>query len=305
MDVDNNPGVNHSYRTRGVNLAWEYERFDVSMGGKGTREYTPEQIQELLETSKVRGMDGQHINSASSYPELQGNPDNIKMLTRDEHFAEHGYDWRNQTSGELIDKDKMVTESHRKQVLKNDLQGLGISAAIGFSSGFVISAIMEIAKTGIYNVDFSQLLKTSFITGIETATISSVTYAGGRLVTSMIEKIGVDVTTNAGQAINIGTVGILSIAVISTYQYVKLIFNGVESGDAFEVVGKQLIVSLLSFAISALATGIWGNVVGLCVSIGTTVVYIGVNVAKSVHERKFNETLKEYTVEQHKPIFIG
>ena len=36
-------------------------------------------------------MEGQHINSAASHPELQGNPDNIKFLTRDEHFAEHGY----------------------------------------------------------------------------------------------------------------------------------------------------------------------------------------------------------------------
>ena len=216
--VNNNPGVNQNYRNRGVDLAWKYEQLDVSMGGKGTHEYTQEQIEELIETGRVRGFEGQHINSAASHPDLQGNPDNIKMLTHDEHFAEHGYNWNNQTSGDLIDRDKMVTATNRKRIIKNDLEGFSISAAIGFGAGFAISAIMEIAKSGVHNINISNLLKTSLVTGIETATLSAVTYTGTRLATGLLQNLEI------GQAITTGTVGILSVAIISTYQYVKLRF---------------------------------------------------------------------------------
>ena len=136
-DINGNPGVSSSYRNRGVELAWRYEQLEVSMGGSGTREYNQEQINELLQTGRVRGMHGQHINSVASHPELQGNPDNIKFLTPDEHLAEHGRDWRNQTSGDLLDRESELEGLNRKQLLKNDVAGLGISAAIGFGSGFV------------------------------------------------------------------------------------------------------------------------------------------------------------------------
>lgn len=303
-DVDSNPGVNQSYRNRGVNLAWEYEKLDVSMGGTGTREYTSEQIEELLETGKVRGMEGQHINSAATHPELQGNPDNIKMLTHDEHFAEHNYNWRNQAEGDLIDKDKMVSDTNRRRIIKNDLTGLGISAAIGFGMGFAISTIMELAKTGVYNIEISKMIKNSLASGVESASISSVTYVGGRFAAGLLQQAGLDMTTNLGQAFGVSTIGILSIALISTYQYVKMTCNGKEKEEAFDLIGKQMLMSLISFAATALATGIWGGTVGLIVSIGTTLVYVGTNVGSAIHERKFNERLREYTVEQYKPIYI-
>ena len=301
-DIYGKPGVNQSYRNRGVDLAWDYERLEVAMGGSGTREYSHEQINELLESGRVRGMEGQHINSAASHPELQGNPDNIKFLTRDEHFAEHGYDWRNQTSGDLLDRDSTLKGLNRKQLLKNDLTGLGISAAIGFGSGFLISTIMEVAKTGAYS---KEVLKHSLGVGVETATLSSVTYAGGRVVNALIQNTFSEFAqTPVGQAVGLGSAGILSVAIISAYQYAKMRCNGVEKEEAFDAIGMQMSMSIFNIALSAIATGIWGGPAGIVVSIGATIVYVGSNVARSVKDRNFNDRLREYTVEQYKPIYI-
>lgn len=301
-DINGNPGVSSSYRNRGVELAWRYEQLEVSMGGSGTREYTQDQINELLETGRVRGMEGQHINSAASHPELQGNPDNIKFLTRDEHFAEHGGDWRNQTSGELLDRESKLEGLNRKQLFQNDVAGLGISAAIGFGSGFVISTIMEMAKTGAYS---KEVFKHSWIAGFESASISSVTYVGGRAAVALIKAANSDFAQTAmGQTISVGAAGILSVAIVSAYQYAKMRFNGVDKNDAFDVIGKQMTVSLVNLSLSAVATGAWGGVAGVCVSVGATIVYVSANIAKTVRERAFNDRLREYTVEQYKPIYI-
>lgn len=301
--VDSNPVPNDNYRKNGIDLAWDYERLEVSMGGRGSRNYTPEQIDELLATGKVEGMEGHHINNVASRPDLQGNPDNIKMVTHGEHMVEHGNNTANPTSGELIERELNLNKLNREQVLKNDMVGLGISAAIGFGTGFAISIIMELAMNGAFvKTKTKTLLKKSVFTGFETATISSVTYVVGRGASELLGCL--DIPSLIANSIEIGTIGMLSAAIVSTYQYVKLRLNGVEKEDAFDVIGKQISISLLGVTTVSIATGIWGGPVGTLVSVGTSVIYIGANIAKNIHERKFNENLREYMVEQYKPIYI-
>lgn len=42
--------------------------------------------------------EGQHMKSVSAYPQYQDDPRNIQFLSREEHLAAHGGNWKNQTN---------------------------------------------------------------------------------------------------------------------------------------------------------------------------------------------------------------
>lgn len=87
---------------RAIRKAWERER-ELVIAGKGTRNWKPEQREELISKGKVYDSDGkafigQHMKSASGYPEFQGDIDNIQLLSYDEHLEAHKGDWHNVTN---------------------------------------------------------------------------------------------------------------------------------------------------------------------------------------------------------------
>lgn len=82
--------------------AWKRER-QLALEGKGTREWTEEQQLDIIELGKAFDDDGiafegQHMKSALAYPDQQGNPDNIQLLSKVEHLAAHKGDFRNPTN---------------------------------------------------------------------------------------------------------------------------------------------------------------------------------------------------------------
>lgn len=101
---------------RAIALAW-YKEQELVKQGKGTRDWTLEQQKDIIERGKAydddgKAFEGQHMKSVESYPEYQGNPDNIQFLTRDEHFAAHGGSWQNPTNWyyDPITKEKTIFE---------------------------------------------------------------------------------------------------------------------------------------------------------------------------------------------------
>lgn len=82
-------------RQKAVDQAWKQEQELIKKTGNGTREWTAAEKQELLQSGRVKGYEGQHMKSAKAYPDYAGNPDNIQFLkgrTMDinEHFQAHG-----------------------------------------------------------------------------------------------------------------------------------------------------------------------------------------------------------------------
>ena len=82
--------------------AWKREQ-QLVLEGKGTREWTEEQQLDIIELGKAFDDDGiafegQHMKSALAYPDQQGNPDNIQLLSKSEHLAAHKGDFRNPTN---------------------------------------------------------------------------------------------------------------------------------------------------------------------------------------------------------------
>lgn len=87
----------------GVKRAWAEEKALVEATGRGTYDWTPDQIVELLTTGKVAGFQGHHINSALYNPSLISDPNNIRFYSAQEHLSvAHGGNYQNATFGELI-----------------------------------------------------------------------------------------------------------------------------------------------------------------------------------------------------------
>ena len=68
-------------RNKAIRQAWEKEQ-QLVREGKGTRDWTNEQQQDILDPDKGKAYDdqgrafeGQHMKSAAEYPEYQGNPE--------------------------------------------------------------------------------------------------------------------------------------------------------------------------------------------------------------------------------------
>lgn len=100
-----------SEASKAIRAAWLKEQELVSEG-KGTRDWTPDQQKEILELGKAyyhsddpddindgKAFEGHHMKSAEAFPEYQGDPENIQFLSRPEHQAAHGGDYRNPTNG--------------------------------------------------------------------------------------------------------------------------------------------------------------------------------------------------------------
>jgi RHS repeat-associated protein len=103
-DLDGHDSLDNQRRSA-VRQAWKQEQQLVATTGRGTVDWTPAQKAELLQTGKVSGFEGHHINNVADHPELAGNPNNIKFVEgRAGNLAEHGGNFQNATSGELMSR---------------------------------------------------------------------------------------------------------------------------------------------------------------------------------------------------------
>jgi RHS repeat-associated protein len=91
-------------RRKAVEEAWKDEKNMVEKTGEGTHNWTAKQKEQLLKEGKVKGYEGHHINSVKGSPHQAGNPNNIKFMTRVQHFKAHGGNWRNPTTGTLLNR---------------------------------------------------------------------------------------------------------------------------------------------------------------------------------------------------------
>ena len=87
---------------RAIRKAWARE-LELVLAGKGSRNWTPEQREQLITKGKVYDADGkafigQHMKSVSGFPDNQGDVDNIQLLSQEEHLEAHKGDWHNVTN---------------------------------------------------------------------------------------------------------------------------------------------------------------------------------------------------------------
>ena len=305
---------NSAARSIGVKRAWMYEKADIEMGGSGSANWNAEEKAQIMEHDTVRGAEGHHQQSVTYHPKEQINPDNIKFYrSREQHRNEgHGGSFQNESNKPMIDKNEMLEKTNAKRVLKNELQGLGLAAAIGAGVGLTIGFITTLAQSGVTPDTLKFAAATGLKNGIESGLLSVVGYGIGRTigevtsqaVLGILGNVGVTITDNILKMVNMSAVGLLTIAVFSTYQFLKLKLKGVGTKAALIQTGKQALFSLSLLAVSIAAQGIYGGWAGIIVSIGIGIIIITYSVASSVHQRHFVEEIRIYTIKKCYPVFL-
>lgn len=300
-------------RNTGVKRAWQYEKADIAMGGKGSANWS-EQEQQQIQTSKsntVRGSEGHHQQNVANHPEHQANPDNIKFYkSREEHRNQgHDGDFRNESNAAMIDKNQMLKKTNFKRVFKNEVRGIGIAVGIGLGVGFTIGFSVSLAQYGVTPESLKLALIEGSKSGAESGIMTGIGYSIGRTigevatkaVTGMLGNIGLTITDNITKMCSMGVVGSLTIAVFSVYQFIKLKQKGLANRDALMIVGKQALFSLTLLAVSIAAQGIWGGTAGIIVSVSIGVIMISYSLAEVVHQRTFSEKVHIYMIDKCRP----
>lgn len=175
-------------RSKGVSTAYEYEVADVKMGGRGSANWNKSECTELLETGKVRGAEGHHIDSVAENPQKQTDPNNIRFYRgRKEHIKKgHNGDFRNPSSGEPIDKDRMLANTNRKRVITNEVKGASLAIVTGAAMG-VLSSVFDTCKTEGFKVSsIKKGVKKSGKHVLVSCSASLLTYTVTRIVNYVI-----------------------------------------------------------------------------------------------------------------------
>lgn len=206
---------------------------------------------------------------------------------------------------EVLKETGIEAKAHKAKLM-NELKGIGIAAAIGFGVGITITAVMELASSGIEAANFDRIMTNSFFAGVESGVLSIASYGINKLTSNVLNSsFGVNLLTDFGYTLNFAAAGLISIAVFSTYQFIKMKLAGVDTGKALSVVGRQAMFSLSVLAVSVIAQGIYGGAAGIIVSTSIGLIYMAYNVAETVHQRKMAERIREYTIEQYRPLLLG
>lgn len=91
-------------RQRGVDRFWSEERKRLRGGESGTRDWSPEQADDIMKNKRPKfddkTIEGHHMYNALDYPQLADKAFNIYPATRDEHlYRWHGGSFQNETKG--------------------------------------------------------------------------------------------------------------------------------------------------------------------------------------------------------------
>lgn len=255
-----------------------------------------------------------HRTSISSDPEKQSVTDNIEPLKTSEHDAKHTdtktnkVNYKKQVNEKPLNRQADMQRGNKKRILDNELRGLGTAVAIAAGIGLTIGFITTLARTGISPESIKAAAVNGAKGGAEAGAMTAVGYSVGRTIgekatQTILRNIGVSATENIAKMVNMGVVGILTISVLSVYQFTKLKIQGVATKQALMQVGKQAVVSLSILALSIAVQGAYGGAAGIIVSTGVGLILVTYTIADSVHQRKFSEKIREYTIEKYTPYF--
>lgn len=140
--------------------AWKMERQLAVNGLQTSRKWSDDQLTELMDTGRVKGFVGDHINTVNGNAALAANHRNIQFSTVAEHNARHAAagGFRTPISGQqLIDRTRggqlpdLATSSARGW--PDRAKGLGLGVLSGVATGLEIMDIGDplLGPMGFFN----------------------------------------------------------------------------------------------------------------------------------------------------------
>lgn len=304
---------NSAARQRGVELAWRYEKKSILMGGKGSENWTAAERREIVDTGSLRGSQGHHQRNVALHPEDQANPHNIKFYRSQREHLQNGHkgSWSNESDAPMINRDKMLTRTNARRVFRNEVRGIGLTAAIGLGIGFSIGFAATLAQSGISVGTIQDALKGGLQGGLTAAGLSVTGYALSRTlgqvascaVVGALENAGVAVTTQLAQAVSAGVMGGLTIAVFAVYQFATLKRQGMGTKLALTNTAKQALVSVAILVVGIAIQCIAGNKAAAAVTIGLGLATASSALIKTVKGRKLADRIRECAIDGARPVF--
>lgn len=263
-----NPNFTYD-RNKAVGLAWEYEDFDIRMGGRGSAHWTKAEQIEISRRGTLHGAEAHHAKNVANFPSEQSNPDNIIFYrSKSEHLnMGHNGDFHNESNKPFIDRNKMIRRTNLRRVVKNEVIGAGLTALITFVSSASINFIIEMAKSKHDPDRVKQAFQTSLSVGMEGTLMALTSYGIARLtqptltnlIIKALTKYGFDVGNVGIFCIGEGITAIIAIAVSSIWMYIRMRNQGYSSKDAGKFVLKQSGVSLVIMSIAIAISAKWGK----------------------------------------------
>lgn len=268
---------------------------------------TKEQYKHLLENYCERP-EYHHRESISSNPQKQSLADNIDVLDTTTHDQKHTdpetgkINYNNPVKEEPLHRTDDMIKGNRNRVLRNELTGFGLAAAVGLGMGVTMSLISGLARVGLDSKEIGDVVFDSLVSGVESGTVAAATYTVGRGATHLMEAAGLNLMSASGYMVNFAAIGLLSTSIICAYQFTKSRIGGSSTSEALASTGKTALSSMTMLAVSLTVQAIWGGPAAILVSTGTGLVVLAVDTFKTVHARRLEERLREYSIEEYKNI---
>lgn len=268
---------------------------------------TRDQYKYLLENYCERP-EYHHRQSISSDPQKQSQTDNVDILDTTAHDHKHvdpetgKINYKKPVNEEPLNRTGDMIKGNKARVLRNELTGLGLAAAIGLGTGVTMSLVSGLARVGLDSGRIGDVVFDSLAAGTESGTIAAVTYTAGRGATHLMEAAGLDILSASGRMMNFAAIGLLSTSIVCVYRFTKLKLGGAATDEALALTGRTALSSAAMLAVSLAAQGIWGGPAGIIVSTGAGLAILVVDTGKTVHDRRLEERLREYSIEECKTI---
>ncbi len=279
-NLDANPNYLGNWQSA-IKHAWEYEKFDIQLGGKGSENWSRAERAEILKFGRLKrfknskgkwdGAVGHHRSNKYNHPYAQSDAHNIRFCrNREQHLREeHGGDFHNETDGKWINRDEMVKSTYRKGVVKRELYSAGVAAAIGFASSATMSLILEIAENGLDRENYKSILINAGKQGLPGARDGLLYYGGLRGGSLVLDKIatGMPLSTKTVQLLKTNGCKIAVIGgVVIAIDVVSQTSRGIQDGCTFmESVGSSLKKQILPTALLGLS--VWQPHIGVAASV--------------------------------------
>ena len=252
---------------------------------------------------KIKGKDGTESTPLSKKQDMEM----ASAISKDKNTGKKTVD---KAKIDKVLSDTGVTAKTKKAIVKNEMKGLTMAAAIGAGLGFSIAVAITLAKQGVT----PDSVRCAFAEGTKSGLLSGgqalVGYGIGRTIGQMashamegtLSNLGLEITSNISTMINMGVVGTITISVFSVVQFVRLYRSGIGLKESLIQVGKEALFSLSLLAVSIVAQGIWGGPAGLIVSISSGIIIVAKQLFDASQSRIKTDELREYMIEKSKPL---
>ena len=303
QSLESNPHYLGNWRAA-INHAWDYEKFDIQLGGRGSENWTRAERAQILKNGHIgkyttkQGITdkvaGHHRSNKSDHPWAQSDASNIRFCrTNSQHLKEeHGGDFHNKTDGEWINRDKMVAATYRKQLLKREFYSAGIAAALGFATNASISLILELSENGLDRDNTKKVLLNAGKNGLVGARNGLLYYGGLRGGSLAIDSLSSSIKLSP-KAIKIIQSNGAKIAIVSgviiTLDSIRQISNGMSNGNTFyesvTITAKNQIQPIVILGLS-----VWNLPAGVVAGLTS----LGYDVWQIIHDKKIIEQTEEH-----------